>query len=112
VPLGITLQNQAKGNDMTDILTHLHQYVPQVPYTVEKTMSVHTKEAQMHKILVGGDQMTAARTRAVLSSRSNGETPSNRLEGLIPLIEDWHTTANFLGVRLYYIHYVIQNTTL
>ena len=80
---------------MIDILTHLHQYVQQVPYTVEKTMStgeiVHTNEAQMHKILVGGDQMTAARTRAALSSRSNGETSSNRLEGLIPVVEDWHT---------------------
>jgi len=84
---------------MIDILTHLHQYVPQVPYTTEKTLStgetVHTNEAKCS----GGDQMTAARTRAALSSRSNGETPSNRLEELIPVVEDWHTKANFLGVR-------------
>ena len=89
---------------MVDILTHLHQYVPQVPYVVEKTIStgeiVHTNNAQMHKILVGGDQMTAARTRAALSSRSNAETPSNRLDGLIPVVEDWHTKANFLGVSI------------
>jgi len=35
--------------------------------------------------------MTAARTRAALSGRSNSEIPSNRLEGLIPVVEDWHT---------------------
>jgi len=92
---------------MVDILTHLHQYVPQVPYAQQKITSngevVHTNHSQMHKILMGGDQMTAARTRAALNSRANSEIPSNKLEGFIPVVEDWHTKANFLGVSVYYV---------
>ncbi len=54
---------------------------------------------RMHKVIIGGDQMTAARAKSAIKAKLNGETPSKRLEGLIPTLEDWHTKANLLGVR-------------
>ena len=33
VPLGVLLKNENKGNDMVNIVTHLHQYVPVIENT-------------------------------------------------------------------------------
>ena len=46
----------------------------------------------------GGDQMTVARTRGTQRIRSNAERGKERLEGLVPVIEDWHAKMCFLGV--------------
>ncbi len=53
----------------------------------------------MHKVIIGGDQMTATRTKSAIKAKLNGETSSKRVEGLIPTLEDWHTKANLLEVR-------------
>ncbi len=85
-------------------MKHLHQYVPSVETVEEVQLSTQEKvdlcKEAVHKILVGGDQMTAARARSAKRARANSEKPSRRLEGLIPVIEDWHTRANFMGVSL------------
>lgn len=89
---------------MAEILTHLHQYVPSVPFVTKKTMDtgevVDEEKASIHRILIGGDQLTAARARAAQRAKLNGQSPVKRLEGLIPAAEDWHTRANFLGVSV------------
>ena len=57
-----------KSDEMVDILKDIHKYVASVPYSKQKQLStgvVTTKEkASMHRIVVGGDQLTAARIRA------------------------------------------------
>ena len=90
---------------MTEILTQLHQYIPQSTYFEEKEISNGTVEkiekANMHQILLGGDQLTAARSRSAIKAKGNSQTPAKQLQGIIPVMEDWHTKANFLGVSLY-----------
>ena len=54
----------------------------------------------MHRILIGGDQLTAARARSAQKAKLNAQTPSKRLEGLVSVVEDWHTKANLLGVSI------------
>ena len=51
---------------MVEIMSHLHQYVPSIEYkktvqmmTTEETVEV--PQASITKILLGGDQLTAAR---------------------------------------------------
>ncbi len=44
--------------------------------------------------------MTAARARSAIGAKLNGETSLRRLEGIIPVFEDWHSKANFMGVGL------------
>ena len=53
-------------------------------------------KAITHEILLGGDQLSQARARAAIKIKANGETPSSRLEGFIPTVEDWHTKLTFL----------------
>ena len=100
--MGILLKNENKGDEMVEIMTHLHQYVPTVTFTQEKLISTGEKvveeNAIFHSILVGGDQLTAARSRSAIKAKVNSETPCKRLSGIVPVIEDWHTKANCLGV--------------
>ena len=91
---------------MVAILKHLHQYVPYVTYSETKSMSSGEKEelvkAKFHRVLVGGNQLTAARARHLIKAKVNSQTPIKQLKGIIPVVEDWHTKANFLGVRYNY----------
>ena len=53
---------------------------------------------QFSKILLGGDQLTAARARGTQAIRRTERTPANRLQGLIPVIEDWHVRMSLMKV--------------
>ena len=46
----------------------------------------------------GGDQLTAARARSGQRIRSNSLRGKDRLEGMVPVIEDWHAKVCLLGV--------------
>lgn len=88
---------------MVDIMSHLHQYVPVVQYTEKVHVPDREEEAQvskatMQKILVGGDQLTAARARGAIKAKVNSLSPVTRLTGIIPCAEDWHVKLNFLAV--------------
>ena len=54
---------------------------------------------KFHQILFGGDQLTVARARGSQRIRKNSERGNERLEGLTPVCEDWHTKLCLLGVR-------------
>ena len=103
VPLGIALKDENKGNEMVDIMSHLHQYVPAISSTQEVTIStgetVLEERTVLHPILVGGDQLTVARARAAIKCKVNSQTAVKKLTGIVPVVEDWHAKANFLGVR-------------
>ena len=48
----------------------------------------------------GGDQLTVARARGAQGQRENSNSGEKRLEGLVPVVEDWHTQMNLLIVSL------------
>ena len=83
---------------MVDIMTDLHQYVPMVSTTQERIISsgatVTEESATFHPIIIGGDQLTAARARSAIKSKMNGHTHSQTLSGLVPAAEDWHAKGN------------------
>ena len=92
---GVIPKNENKIKEMVQILSHLHQYIPQVEYEVqdfvpELNESVMIHKAKTHTVMLGGDQLSVVRTRSALNVKSNAETPSKRLEGIIPTVEDWH----------------------
>ena len=103
IPLGVLLKNENKGSDMVEILAHLHQYVPTRDYeeevyirSINETVAVHKSEVR--RLLFGGDQLTAARAHSALKAMSNATTATKRLEGIVPVVEDWHTQVCFLDV--------------
>ena len=54
-----------------------------------------------HRILFGGNQLTAKRARGKVRIRKNSTNSADRLEGLLPVSEDWHTKVVFLCKWLY-----------
>ena len=51
-------------------------------------------------ILLGGNQLTADRARYSIKAKMNSQTPEKQLTGIIPVMKDWHTKANFLGASI------------
>ena len=85
VPLGVIPKNGNKSGEMVEIMTHLHQYVPTVSTSQERTIStgeiVKEESASFYPILVGGDQLTAAREIAAIKGEMNGHTHPQTLSG-------------------------------
>ena len=103
IPLGITLKNENKLGEMVEIMTHLQKYVPAKEYVKQVSVpdgsSQHMlRDAILHPLLFGGDQLTAARARGAKKIKMNGVSPLDRLEGLVPCAEDWHAKVNLLEV--------------
>ncbi len=57
-----------------------------------------TVEFDATHILFGGDQLTVARMRG---THATEETAVKRLQGNLPVVEDWHTRMTFLKVKIY-----------
>lgn len=107
------MKNENKYSEMIDIISDLHQYVPIMetssttdpsidPETVDKPTS-----EKMHPLLFGGDQLTAARGRGCQELRINSDTSTGRLQGLIPVAEDWHTSVTLLVVNIRHAYYLL-----
>eukprot|EP00731_Ephydatia_muelleri_P006704 Em0003g952a len=83
-----------------------HLYSKQMALKSEVTLDVcaeggHTRavEVKLHNfsyIPLGGDQLTIARIRGSQSILSNSDNGEERLEGFVPVIEDWHTKMCFM----------------
>ena len=91
--MGVLQKNESKNEDMTDICKFLHKYVPgHDPQSVTNPV----------KILSGGDYLTFERHKQSQMSVRDDETPSLRLEGLVPKMEEFHNQAEVL--KVFYIH--------
>ena len=69
---------------MADILDCLGKYVP----SIEKIE--YQDEDELKYILLGGDQVTVACVRGAQRMCQNSESGQRRLQGFIPVVEDWH----------------------
>ena len=87
---------------MVCILEHSHQqYVP----TLEQERAVQNVYSgeymlQVHRVLLGGDQLTVARARSCQRSRGNSDSNLSKLSGVIPVVEDWHAGVTLLTVSV------------
>ena len=103
VPLGVQLKNEIKNQDMIDVLANLQQYVPVKSVEDEIVDSCNGEVVKIvadefHYVLFGGDQLTAERATGAKRSINNENRGYDRLEGLVPVIEDWHAKVCFLKV--------------
>ena len=68
--------------------------ITQTYNTCAKDGSTRTTEVHIdhiNPVLIGGDQLTVARVRGSQDALLNSESGMQRVQGLIPVIEDWHT---------------------
>ena len=88
---------------MISILDHLHKYVPTLTST-ETVAAPHTNAPvtviadHFHHVLFGGDMVTAKRARGAQGIRENSNRGKDRLEGLVPIVEDWHAKMTLICV--------------
>ena len=100
VPLGVQLFNENKTNEMCQIMQNPHKYVPTKLLNKSYDTDIIYEEGHHHKILFGGDQLTVCRSRGAQAARSNDDRTIHaaRLDGLIPVTEDWHARMTLLRV--------------
>ena len=103
VPLGVLPKDENKFEDMVCILEHFHAYVPTIrkerryPITSTSEEAV-VNEDRFHQVLLGGDQLTVARVRSCQRGRGNSDSAVKRLNGVLPVAEDWHARVTLLTV--------------
>ena len=84
---------------MGQIMEILHKYVPCQQSTDEiELASGQMLSTKFLHILMGGDQLTVSRMQSVHGGLENSNCPRERLEGLVPVVEDWHAKVIFLKV--------------
>ena len=97
MPLGIILKNEQYTAEMVAIMNEISKYV----LSIRKTQTISGEEIKytvLHPILFGGDQLTVQTARAAKTAMSGAEMSLERLEGLVPVIEDWHARLSLLKV--------------
>ena len=97
-------ENENKIDEMCNAMDKLHVYVPTKEVLNKRLRSsretINIKDYNFCKILLGGDQLTVARARGSAAARVDHDTSKDRLDGLIPVIEDWHAKQCLLKVNL------------
>ena len=98
------------------IMENLHKYVPAI-HTNELVHlpdgdTIEVEKVDMWEVLFGGDQLTVARSRGARAIQASHPTADDRLEGLVPTIEDWHTRVILLKVHCMYMYMYTQHVPL
>ena len=113
------MYNENKGDEMIKIASHMHQYVPIIEHENQRhlttnnvTVDVTEHSSVLHQLLFGGDQLTAARIRGAKQAKCNSITAAKRLDGLVPVIEDWHTKVVLLEVCYILLKRIIESCGL
>lgn len=97
------LWNENKLDEMGKILSEFHKYVPTLNrighLTLPNGSSIDYDDSRFFQILFGGDQLTVARARGAQSLRATHDSAKERLEGVCPVIEDWHARMTLMKVN-------------
>lgn len=75
---------------MIEILSYVHDHYLPVENVVNEdgSESAHV----VTQLFLGGDQLTEERARNAQKGRADGDSMYERLEGVIPKVEDWHAS--------------------
>ena len=93
--LGVLLFDENKLDEMAHILDHYMSLVPTIELQGHTELpsgaTIEFDDTRCFKIAFGGDQKTVARIRGVQLLRDTETKRVDRFEGVLPVIEDWHT---------------------
>lgn len=100
MPRGVQLLNENNLDDMSQILHNFHELIPthkKEGHLILPNGSVlEFDDTSFFKVFLGGDQLTIARIRGAQAMRASHDGPVDRLEGVIPVIEDWHSRMTLM----------------
>ena len=105
------LHNENHLPEMCKILACLQEYVPS--HSTDSRLDVAdqailVRNVNFLPILLEGDQLTAARARGSKFLRASHDSAKDRLDALVPVVEDWHARVTFDKVRVV-VYYIIDN---
>ena len=111
MPLGVLPYNEMYYEDMIKALEHIQQYIPSkeveqeliVPSQAGQETVVKFVEKKYATTVVSGDQLTVSRICGSQRIRGNSDTSEQRLDGFLPVSDDWHAKMYFMEVRLKFI---------
>ena len=102
MPLGVLLHDENKLDEMTHVLDHYMQLVPKLEANgfllLANGEKIEFDDTKFNAKLLGGDQLTVVRVRSTQALRDTLDSATQRYEGLIPVIEDWHARVILLQV--------------
>lgn len=83
-------------------MTHYTTLAPTVVadgwYTLPSSDVMVFDDTRFHQVLFGGDQLTVAHMRGTQTLQDTQDKPVNCLEGVIPVVEDWHSRMTLMKV--------------
>lgn len=85
---------------MIEILEEYKKYLPSRNVTLKEPIpeSNSTEDKAYVTTLVGGDYLSVARARGAQLIRKTSELEMHRLDGILPVAEDWHAKVCLLEV--------------
>ena len=86
--LGAVEENPSSIVGVTNILRHLHRYIPE-------------HEGDLHLTPCHGDGMSVERMYDAQRHNSGAELPAERLEGIVPIPQEFHKRMLLLQVRFH-----------
>ena len=107
------LLDENKLEEMSEILKKYMELVPfraaEGHFTLPNENIITFDDTQFWRVLFGGDQLTVARMHGTQALRDTQDT-QDQLEGVIPVVEDWHARMTFLKVDTALIYFTANNT--
>ncbi|XP_051528311.1 uncharacterized protein LOC127425964 isoform X1 [Myxocyprinus asiaticus] len=94
-PLGLLEVDEKVSADMVKAMQYINQRY--VPYTSDLDNGNYISKPVVHVILAG-DHLTKQNADAAIRAKANEDTSFERLEGLVPVIVDFHCSTNFNDV--------------
>ena len=93
-------KDETKHEEMIDILEEYKKYVPSkvIPLADPIPRTDDVEDRSYIFTLLGGDYLSVARAREVQYIRHSSELEENRLDGMIPVAEDWHANVCLMEV--------------
>ena len=80
------MKSEQRGEEMVDILQHIHQYVPR------------SASGEYYPIFFDGDQLTRERASGAQDTKLQSDKEAQKLRGVFPVAADWHTLVVFYQV--------------
>lgn len=91
-PLGLLEVDEKVSADMVKAMQYINQQY--VPYTSDVENGNDISKPVVHVILAG-EHLTKQNPDAAIRAKANEESSSERMEGLVPVIADFHCSMNF-----------------
>ena len=110
IPIGVQLQNENKLDEMSIILEKFMDLVPTLSKTTTKVLpngeELEMDDTKFFQLLITGDLLTAFTAMGTQTLRKTEKEAVDRLEGLIPVSDNWHARMALMKVII--VHNSLQ----